>query len=68
EAMTVSLKCQICYSQVADVACLPCGHLSMCRWCADQAVPTLAHHRKTPVKGGRCPVCRSVVEKRVRIY
>ncbi|KAI9840863.1 MAG: hypothetical protein M1838_003873 [Thelocarpon superellum] len=29
--MTVSLSCKVCYSQVADTAVLPCGHLVMCQ-------------------------------------
>jgi hypothetical protein len=69
EAMTAKLSCKICYCQVADTACLPCGHLSMCRWCADLTVPVRQEDRTRPVERGvKCPVCRSRVKSRVKIY
>jgi hypothetical protein len=69
EAMTAKLSCKICYCQVADTACLPCGHLSMCRWCADLTVPVRQEDKTRPVERGvKCPVCRSRVKSRVRIY
>ncbi len=39
DEMTLKLECKVCYSQVADVAFIPCGHLVMCEvshaswWC-----------------------------------
>jgi hypothetical protein len=32
EDMKVDLQCKVCFHQVANIACLPCGHLSMCEW------------------------------------
>jgi hypothetical protein len=69
EAMQVKLECKICLQQIADTACLPCGHLSMCEWCAEQWVPTKVEDRTRPRnKGVRCPCCRARVKSRVKIY
>ena len=67
--MHAKLECKICLQQVADTACLPCGHLSMCEWCAEQWVPTREGDKTRPRdKGVRCPCCRARVKSRVRIY
>ncbi|KAE9991444.1 hypothetical protein EG327_011673 [Venturia inaequalis] len=69
EEMMVKVECKICLSQVADTACLPCGHLCMCSWCADQAVPVKSEDRTRPAKKGiKCPVCRENVKSRARIF
>jgi hypothetical protein len=69
EQMTVKLDCKICLSQIADTACLPCGHLSMCVWCANQAIPVREDDRTRPQsRNARCPVCRKGVKQRVKIY
>lgn len=69
EQMTVKLDCKICLSQIADTACLPCGHLSMCVWCADQAIPVSQNDKTRPQsRNARCPVCRKGVKQRVKIY
>ncbi|KIW00657.1 uncharacterized protein PV09_07844 [Verruconis gallopava] len=69
DSMRFKLECKICLQQVADTACLPCGHLSMCEWCADQWVPTKEHDKTRPRdKGVRCPCCRAKVKSRVKIY
>jgi len=68
EELTVKLNCQICYTQIADTAVLPCGHLAMCGWCADQACPVREGEDRTRVKGlVNCPCCRKKVKKRVSI-
>lgn len=39
DEMTLKMECKVCYSQIADVAVIPCGHLVMCEvsyassWC-----------------------------------
>lgn len=66
--MTLKLDCQICYTQTADIACLPCGHLVMCSWCSDQHSPVMQHDRTRPKKPANCPVCRKKVKQKVRIY
>jgi hypothetical protein len=68
EQMTVKLDCQICYTQLADVACLPCGHLVMCQWCSEQHSPTLLHDRTRPRRTANCPVCRKQVKQKVRVW
>lgn len=69
EEMMVKVECKICLSQVADTACLPCGHLCMCSWCADQAVPVKKEDRTRPArKGINCPVCRENVKSRAKIF
>jgi len=66
EEMTKDLSCQVCYSQLADIAVLPCGHMVMCEWCADVVVPV--RHGYVPVVPTKCPMCRKGVKSRVRIH
>lgn len=68
EEMTIRLECRICYTQMAEIACLPCGHLVMCRWCSDQHSPTLAHDRTRPTRAAGCPVCRKGIRQKVRVF
>jgi hypothetical protein len=68
EEMEVKLECRICYSQVADVACLPCGHLVMCKWCSEQHSPTMQHDRTRPRRAAGCPVCRKGIRQKVRVF
>ena len=68
EEMLISMECKICYTQTAEVACLPCGHLVMCRWCSDQHSPVLQHDRTRPRRAAGCPVCRKGVRQKVRVY
>ncbi|CAD0110163.1 unnamed protein product [Aureobasidium uvarum] len=66
--MTFKLDCKICYTQTADTACLPCGHLVMCQWCSAQHSPVMQHDRTRPRKPANCPVCRKKIKQKVRIY
>ncbi|QIX00474.1 hypothetical protein AMS68_005991 [Peltaster fructicola] len=68
DEMTMKLECRICYSQVAEVACLPCGHLVMCRWCSDQHSPTMRHDKTRPRLPASCPVCRKGIKQKLRVY
>lgn len=68
EQMTVKLECQVCYSQMAIIAMLPCGHLTMCQWCSDQHSPTLAHDRTRPRRPAACPVCRKGIRQKVKVF
>lgn len=68
EDLMVSMECKICYTQTAEVACLPCGHLVMCRWCSDQHSPTLRQDRTRPRRAAGCPVCRKAVRQKVRVF
>jgi hypothetical protein len=62
----VKLECQICYQQIASIACVPCGHLVMCEWCADIEMPV--RHRNVPAAPSKCPMCRKKVSHRVKIH
>ena len=66
--MTLKLDCKICYTQTADTACLPCGHLVMCQWCSAQHSPVMQHDRTRPRKPANCPVCRKKIKQKVRIF
>ncbi|PSN74664.1 hypothetical protein BS50DRAFT_671003 [Corynespora cassiicola Philippines] len=66
EEMTKNLSCQICYSQVADIAVVPCGHMVMCQWCADVVIPV--KHSHLPVRPSKCPMCRKTVRQRFKIH
>jgi hypothetical protein len=66
--MTLKLDCKICYTQTADTACLPCGHLVMCQWCSEQHSPVMQHDRTRPRKPANCPVCRKKIKQKVRIF
>lgn len=68
EEMTVSMECRICYTQLAEIACLPCGHLVMCKWCSEQHSPVMAHDRTRPRRAAGCPVCRKGIRQKVRVF
>lgn len=64
--MTKTMACQVCYSQIADIAVLPCGHMVMCMWCADVVCPV--KHGNVPISVTKCPMCRKGVKSRVKIH
>lgn len=66
--LQMQMDCKICYTQVAETACLPCGHLVMCRWCSDQHSPTMQHDHTRPRRAANCPVCRKGIRQKVRVY
>ena len=68
EDMTLKLDCKVCYTQLADTACLPCGHLVMCQWCSEQHSPVMNHDHTRPRSPANCPVCRKRIKQKVRIY
>jgi hypothetical protein len=68
EQMTLKLDCQVCYTQLATIAMLPCGHLTMCQWCSDQHSPTMAHDRTRPRRAAACPVCRKTIRQKVKVF
>ncbi|KAF2086439.1 hypothetical protein K490DRAFT_9207, partial [Saccharata proteae CBS 121410] len=65
EEMTTVLECKVCFSQCADTALLPCGHMVMCRWCADIQIPARPNDHTQPAAPAKCPTCRKKVTKRV---
>lgn len=68
EDLKVQMECKICYTQLAEIACLPCGHLVMCKWCSEQHSPCLPHDRTRPRRAAACPVCRKGIRQKVRVY
>ncbi|MCJ1433519.1 hypothetical protein MMC27_002882 [Xylographa pallens] len=64
----VKMECKICYSQVATVAVLPCGHCVMCKWCANEAIPSHKADQTVPQHRSACPVCRKRVKNKATIY
>lgn len=66
EQMTKNLACHVCYSQLADIAVLPCGHMVMCQWCADIVVPV--KHAQFPARPSKCPMCRKGIKQRLKIH
>ncbi|EAW12800.1 C3HC4 finger protein [Aspergillus clavatus NRRL 1] len=68
DELTVNLECKICMSQLVDTVMLPCGHAILCRWCAEQHMPSSRVDR-TWIKGQPvCPMCRAAVKSKIRIY
>lgn len=68
EDLVVKLDCKVCYTQIADTAFLPCGHMAMCQWCADQHCPGRESDRTTPREIANCPVCRKRIRRRVKVH
>ncbi|KAL6234971.1 hypothetical protein BDW75DRAFT_152034 [Aspergillus navahoensis] len=65
EEMTINLECKICMGQIVDTVLLPCGHAILCRWCADELMPSSKGYLKERVS---CPMCRELVKQKHRIY
>ncbi|OJD23747.1 hypothetical protein ACJ73_04901 [Blastomyces percursus] len=67
EELTVNLECKACMSQLIDTVVLPCGHAVLCRWCADQYMPSSRVDKTKPRPSATCPVCRQNVRQKVTI-
>jgi hypothetical protein len=51
-----------------DTVIIPCGHAILCRWCAEQHMPS-SRIDQARVKGRPlCPMCRGVAKSKMRIY
>ncbi|KAI9723546.1 MAG: hypothetical protein M1828_004142 [Chrysothrix sp. TS-e1954] len=69
DELTTKLDCKICFQQRAEVATLPCGHLVMCSYCCDIALPAKHHDSTQPMsRSAVCPLCKKHVKKLARIY
>jgi len=63
EGFKIDARCDICMGQIASMATFPCGHMVMCKWCAEIQMPTLSHARNVPRdRLSKCPVCRRKVK------
>ncbi|RPB05190.1 hypothetical protein L873DRAFT_1825352 [Choiromyces venosus 120613-1] len=67
EAMKLDCECKICFGQIADTVLLPCSHLAICTWCANQMGirPINELHFGPQI---HCPVCRVVVSSRIKVF
>ncbi|EEH46035.2 uncharacterized protein PADG_02185 [Paracoccidioides brasiliensis Pb18] len=65
EELTVNMECKACLSQLVDTVVLPCGHAVLCRWCADQHMPSSRVDRTKPRGSATCPMCRKPVKQKV---
>ncbi|KAL5337182.1 hypothetical protein BJX70DRAFT_399986 [Aspergillus crustosus] len=65
DELTLNMECKICMDQLVDTVLLPCGHAILCRWCADQHIPSLSGY---PQGKANCPMCREPVKQKYRIY
>ncbi|KAI9374255.1 hypothetical protein BJX61DRAFT_540988 [Aspergillus egyptiacus] len=65
DELTINMECKICMGQLVDTVLLPCGHATLCRWCADQHIPSV---RGFPKGKATCPMCREPVRQKCRIY
>ena len=52
------VTCKVCMNEQANIATVPCGHLSMCQQCEQRM-----HH----TQGKRCPICRTHYKSTVKI-
>ncbi|PWA38457.1 E3 ubiquitin-protein ligase XBAT35 [Artemisia annua] len=50
--------CVVCWVARVEGACVPCGHMSSCMTCLHEIES----------KQGTCPICRSKIDKVIRIY
>ncbi|KAL9053148.1 MAG: hypothetical protein Q9162_004945 [Coniocarpon cinnabarinum] len=67
--MVVSLSCRVCWQQMSDTAVFPCGHLVMCSYCAEIAVPTRDASNTCPERrDAKCLLCRKHVKRIARVY
>jgi hypothetical protein len=68
DQLKVKMACVVCMTQLVSTVCLPCGHLCMCSWCADQWLPGQVTDRSRPRLGtDKCPVCRGTVLQKVSL-
>ncbi|PGH01151.1 hypothetical protein AJ80_09046 [Polytolypa hystricis UAMH7299] len=65
EELTINIECKVCMSQLIDTVVLPCGHAVLCRWCADQHIPSAKTDYTRPAGKASCPMCRKPVSRKV---
>lgn len=51
-------SCVVCWEAPVEGACVPCGHMASCMTCL-HAIES---------RNGTCPICRSKIDKVIRIY
>ncbi|OJJ48291.1 hypothetical protein ASPZODRAFT_130268 [Penicilliopsis zonata CBS 506.65] len=63
--LLTTLECKICMTQLVDTVIIPCGHAVLCRWCAEQHIPSSRVDGTRPKTYSLCPVCRTHVMNKV---
>ncbi|KAI5851513.1 hypothetical protein DFP73DRAFT_157922 [Morchella snyderi] len=58
--------CIVCFSSYADTVLLPCKHMVLCGECCDKMKYLEQNH--AALMKVYCPVCRAVVDDRLKIY
>jgi hypothetical protein len=53
-SIATALSCVVCFEQESEFAVVPCGHRSLCEWCAK--------------KVKHCPICRTEAQLVIRIF
>jgi len=64
--MKLDSECKICFGQIADTVLMPCAHLVICQWCADQIGARTRDRSARHMPHALCPMCRTQVVDRVR--
>jgi hypothetical protein len=52
-------ECAVCFDRQIDTGLVPCGHVALCRQCADTLVRDAAENRHDRAT---CPICRATVQ------
>ena len=72
EQLKINAECKVCMVQLVDTVLLPCGHIALCRWCAESDIPKkLLRHPPHPdntdpeIKRPLCPICKDWVRSKV---
>ena len=69
DELRIKLDCKICLQQRAEVPTIPCGHLVMCSYCCNIALPAKENDPTQPKwRTAVCPLCKKGVKKLARIF
>ncbi|KAK9495283.1 hypothetical protein V1508DRAFT_410381 [Lipomyces doorenjongii] len=68
DQLTVNIECKVCFSQVADTVFLPCAHLAVCEWCADEIAPLPPNNRPLAHTHKLCPICRQLIKRKLKVF
>ncbi|KAK9369019.1 hypothetical protein V1509DRAFT_652546 [Lipomyces kononenkoae] len=68
DELTINIECKVCFSQVADTVFLPCAHLAVCEWCADEIAPLPPNNRPLAHTHKLCPICRQLIKRKLKIF
>ncbi|KAK9238334.1 hypothetical protein V1525DRAFT_401272 [Lipomyces kononenkoae] len=68
DQLTINIECKICFSQIADTVFLPCAHLAVCEWCADEIAPLPPNNRPLAHTHKLCPICRQLIKRKLKIF